>query len=75
MNKGIPFNGFNSVLEMLRHADAAFREKLLGNVRRRDPALAQRLEQELRALSSRDKDSRAALERGTRAAQTRNYGL
>jgi hypothetical protein len=75
MNKreGIPFNGFQSVLEMLQHADVAFREKLLNNVRRRDPHLARRLESELRAILSAD-DNRGALERGQRLAQTRNYG-
>jgi hypothetical protein len=74
--EGIPFNGFQSVLEMLQHADVAFREKLLGNVRRRDPHLARRLESELREILARDsrEDSRGALERGTRMAQTRNYG-
>lgn len=71
--EGIPFNGFQSVLEMLRHADTAFREKLLTNVRRRDPHLAHRLESELREILARD-DNRGALERGQRMAQTRNYG-
>ena len=75
-DKGIPFNGFQSVIEMLRHADVNFREKLLGNVRRRDPSLARRLEAELREQLSRSaaEDGRGALERGTRMAQTRNYG-
>ena len=73
--EGIPFNGFQSVIEMLRHADSAFRDKLLGNVRRRDPQLARRLESELREVIARDnQDSRGALERGQRMAQTRNYG-
>lgn len=71
---GIPFNGFQSVLEMLRHADAAFRDKLLTNVRRRDPQLARRLETELREIFAREKDSRGTLERSTRGAQARNYG-
>jgi hypothetical protein len=71
--EGIPFNGFQSVIEMLRHADAAFRERLLGNVRRRDPVLARRLEQELREGFARD-ESLSALERGQRLANTRNYG-
>ncbi len=71
---GIPFDGFGSVLEMLRHADAPFREKLLQNVRRRDPHLARRLESELQEWFSRNGDSRGALERSTRSAQARNYG-
>ena len=71
---GIPFDGFGSVLEMLRHADVNFRDKLLGNVRRRDPRLAGRLEAELREWISRDQDSQGALQRSTRSAQTRNYG-
>jgi hypothetical protein len=71
--EGIPFNGFQSVIDMLRHADVAFREKLLGNVRRRDPQLARRLESELREVLARD-DGRSALERGQRLAQTRSYG-
>jgi hypothetical protein len=76
MSKGIPFNGFQSVIEMLRHADVHFREKLLGNVRKRDPILARRLEAELREQLARSNsdDNRGALERGTRLAQTRNYG-
>lgn len=82
--EGIPFNGFQSVIEMLRHADAAFREKLLNNVRRRDPVLARRLEAEVGAWLARDAqerdnrrerdDSRGTLERSQRAAHTRNYG-
>ncbi|MGZ3740017.1 MAG: hypothetical protein ACXVB9_11635 [Bdellovibrionota bacterium] len=71
--EGIPFNGFQSVIEMLRHADVAFRDKLLTNVRRRAPQLARRLESELREWIARD-DNRGALERGQRLAQTRNYG-
>ncbi|HEY8280666.1 MAG TPA: hypothetical protein VIH99_13640 [Bdellovibrionota bacterium] len=70
---GIPFNGFNSVIEMLRHADAGFRDKLLNNVRRRDPHLARRLEAELRQWLAGD-DSRDTLERSQRSAHTRNYG-
>ena len=76
MSKGIPFNGFQSVIEMLRHADVNFREKLLSNVRRRDPHLARRLEAELRDQLSRasSNDARDALERSQRLAQTRTYG-
>ncbi|MGZ6468732.1 MAG: hypothetical protein ACXWQJ_15640 [Bdellovibrionota bacterium] len=80
-NDGIPFDGFGSVLEMLNRSDAAFREKILANVRKRDPHLAARLQANLqpsRHVSSRqaarEEDSRAVLERGQRAAFTRNYG-
>jgi hypothetical protein len=74
--QGIPYDGFGNTLEMLRRSDAAFREKILANLRRMDPSLAQRLEAGLRATSSarREEDSRAALERGQRAAATRVYG-
>jgi hypothetical protein len=79
MNKkeGIPFDGFGSVLEMLRQADGAFREKILGNLRRRDPELAHRLEAHLKPRTqsrSHNDDSRAVLERSQRSAHTRNYG-
>jgi hypothetical protein len=81
-NDGIPFDGFGSVLEMLNRSDSAFREKILANVRKRDPQLAARLTANLRPTrqqtsarqASREEDSRAALERGQRAAFTRNYG-
>lgn len=73
-NQGIPYNGFQGVIEMLRHSDSAFREKILGNIRRRDPSLARRLEMELREQTMRD-NSRSTLERSQRLAQTRNYGL
>jgi hypothetical protein len=77
-NDGIPFDGFGSVLEMLNRSDAAFRGKILANVRRRDPQLAARLAANLRPArqqaSRQSDDSRAALERGQRAAFTRNYG-
>lgn len=73
-NDGIPFNGFDSVLEMLRHADANFRKKILGNLRQRDPHLARRLEEELGAWMQVTEDSRDTLERSQRTAQTRNYG-
>ena len=71
--EGIPFNGFQSVLEMLHHADSAFRERLLGNLRRRDPHLARRLEMELRARFAAE-GGRDALERGQRIAHVRGYG-
>ncbi len=82
--EGIPFDGFGSVLEMLHRADPNFREKILNNLRRRDPELARRLEGGLRhtaaayqesvARSSHIDDSRATLERSQRAAFTRSYG-
>lgn len=72
--QGIPYDGFGNVLEMLRRSDAAFREKILGNLRRMDPALAKRLESGLRGTNpQREEDSRAALERGQRAAASRIY--
>lgn len=76
---GIPFDGFGAVLEMLNRSDAAFREKILANIHRRDPQLAKRLAANLRPqrqaqASRREDESRAALERGQRAAFTRNYG-
>ncbi|RZA09447.1 MAG: hypothetical protein EOP11_01695 [Proteobacteria bacterium] len=81
-DKGIPFDGFGSVLEMLHGADANFREKILNNLRRRDPDLVRRLESGLRHTaasyesrdSSRQDNSRALLERSQRNAFTRNYG-
>lgn len=73
--EGIPFDGYGSVLEMLRRSDAAFREKILMNLRRKDPELARRLEQSLRSTSRRaEDDTRTVLERSQRAAISRNYG-
>jgi len=71
--EGIPFDGFGSVVEMLRKADGPFREKILSGIRRRDPHLARRLEANL-GPSSWEEESREALERGQRAAYTRTYG-
>ncbi len=70
---GIPFDGFGSVVEMLKRSDASFREKILGNIRKRDPRLAQRLENNLRI--EKEDESRAAMDRGKRAAFARNYGM
>ncbi len=70
---GIPFDGFGSVVEMLKRSDASFREKILGNIRKRDPRLAQRLESNLRI--EKEDESRAAMDRGKRAAFARNYGM
>ena len=52
MNKkdGIPFDGFHSVLEMLSQSDSVFRDKILGNIRKRDPNLARRLEMGLKSI-------------------------
>ena len=72
--EGVPYDGFGSVLEMLRRSDGAFREKILNNLRRMDPALARKLEMGLRNSSPAENDSRAALERSQRAALTRAYG-
>lgn len=70
--EGIPYDGFGSVVEMLRRADATFRDRILTNLRRRDPELVRRLEAHLR-ISFTD-DSRATLERTQRQVQTRGYG-
>ena len=77
--EGIPFDGFGSVLEMLHRADANFRDKIINNLRRRDPELARRLENGLRHTAAafhanHVEDSRATLERSQRAAFTRSYG-
>lgn len=72
--EGVPYDGFASVLEMLRRSDGAFREKILGNLRRMDPHLARRLELGLRNTSQAENDSRAALDRSQRAALARQYG-
>jgi hypothetical protein len=77
--EGIPFDGFGSVLEMLHRADTNFREKILNNLRRRDPELARRLESGLRHTAAAFHESnldntRATLERSQRAAFTRSYG-
>jgi hypothetical protein len=45
--KMIPVDGRGQVLEMLRVADAAFREKLLRQIERRDPQLARELRRDL----------------------------
>lgn len=77
MNKreGIPFDGFGSVLEMLNGSDANFREKILNNLRRKDPELARRLENGLRHVyGNRDEEARVALERSQRHAFARSYG-
>lgn len=76
---GIPFDGFGTVIEMLHKSDAAFCEKIIRNIAVKDPALAQRLRNALRqeassARASAFEDSQRALERGQRAAITRNYG-
>jgi hypothetical protein len=45
--KLIPVDGRGQVLEMLRVADPAFREKLLRQIERRDPQLARELRRDL----------------------------
>jgi hypothetical protein len=45
--KMIPVDGRGQVLEMLRVADPAFREKLLRQIERRDPQLARELRRDL----------------------------
>lgn len=68
---GIRFDGFASVVEMLEKADGPFRQKILANIRKRDPELARRIELNLRV---KDESSSAALQRGQRVANVRNYG-
>lgn len=77
--EGIPFDGFSTVIEMLHKADSAFCDKIIRNIAKKDPVLAQRLVNALRAEKSRStssslETSQRALERGQRAAITRNYG-
>ena len=72
----IPFDGFGSVIEMLKHADKNFRERILRNIAAKDPALAERL---LHATNdaiaeAHYRDSRGALERSQRNMNVRNYG-
>lgn len=76
---GIPFNGFASAIELLKNSDAAFAQKILRNIAKMNPAMAERLEAALkrqgRSVSAHDlENSQAALSRSTRNAQTRNYG-
>ena len=77
--EGIPFDGFSSALDILRRSDGAMVQRILMNIARNDPQLAQRLELALRgqkkAATVEMDDSRAALERSTRNARTRTYGL
>ncbi|NUM89520.1 MAG: hypothetical protein HUU37_09975 [Bdellovibrionales bacterium] len=74
---GIPYDGFGNVIEMLRLADAPFRDKILRGIAARDPALAKRLVNALKLEMQRqtEDDSRATLERSQRAHATKNYGL
>lgn len=77
---GIPFDGFGNVIEMLRVADASFRDRILRGIAARDPALAKRLvnalKQEMqRPAAASSADSRVVLERSQRAHATKNYGL
>lgn len=45
--KKIAVHGFRQVLEMLRIADAEFRESLLKRIAQRDPEMARQLRQDL----------------------------
>ncbi|MCO5141466.1 MAG: hypothetical protein M9962_00070 [Oligoflexia bacterium] len=67
--EGIPFDGFGSVVEMLRKSDATFREKILRNIRRLDPQLARRLEAHLSPTNTKSNN-----ESSHRSVHTRNYG-
>ncbi len=44
----IKINGLQQVVELLRHADPAFRESLLRRLTQRDPKLAQNLKRFIR---------------------------
>lgn len=66
--EGIPFDGFASVVEMLNKSDAAFREKILRNIRKLDPQLARRLEAKINPSNNSNSTG------NHRAVHTRNYG-
>ena len=72
----IAFDGFGNVIEMLRHADKAFREKILRGIAARDPDLAERLLHATnQAIDNQQySDSRAALKRSQRSQNVRSYG-
>ena len=85
----IPYDGFGNVIEMLHHADAAFRDRILRGIAQRDPGLARRLLEATRASLSREDsdsdnftvpgegsrlDSHDILERTQRSVRTRTYG-
>ena len=75
MKNGIPYDGFGQVLEMLRQADAGFREKTIRNLKRLDPALARRLEIALQGRGGAARsDNREVLQRSQRAVISKNYG-
>ena len=46
--EGMRINGLQQVVEMLEHADPAFRESLLRRLTQRDPKLAQNLRKIIR---------------------------
>lgn len=72
----IPFDGFGNVIEMLKQADKAFREKILRNIASKDPGLAERLLIATNEAIENQQyaDSRAALRRSQRTQNVRNYG-
>ena len=72
----IPFDGFGNVIEMLKHADNGFREKILRRIASKDPQLARRLLQATnRAIAEEHGGgSESALERAQRAQNARTYG-
>ena len=48
MEEGVKVNGLEQVIDLLKHADPAFRESLLKRLGHRDPQLAQNLRRIIR---------------------------
>jgi hypothetical protein len=46
--EGMHINGLEQVVQMLRHADPAFRDSLIRRLTQRDPSLAQKLKRIIR---------------------------
>lgn len=72
----IPFDGFGNVIEMLRHADVNFREKILRNIAARNPEMAERLLEAVNRVLAEDRmaRSKSELRRSQNSASVRNYG-
>lgn len=74
--KGIPFDGFGNVIDMLRQSDSAFREKIIRGIAGRDPELAERLLAATNRAIADDRleKSRRELRRSTQSSNVRGYG-